>query len=79
MGILTRLLTLPVRGPADGVLWVAGKLAEHVDAERNSPAALRAALAEAERQLLAGEIDEAAYDAIEDDLLERLSHAGEAT
>ena len=75
MGLLSRLLTLPVRGPGDGVLWLATRLAEHVEAERNSPAVLRAALADAEAQLLAGEIDEETYDAIEDDLLARLSHA----
>lgn len=77
MGLLSRLLTLPIRGPGDGVLWVASKLAEHVDAERNSPAALRAALADAEKQLLAGEIDEDTYETIEDDILDRLSTARE--
>ncbi|MEO0634190.1 MAG: gas vesicle protein GvpG [Pseudomonadota bacterium] len=78
MGLLSRILMLPVRGPTDGVMWVAGKLAEHAEAERNSPVALRAALADAERQLLAGEIDEAVYDDIEDDILERLSHKGDS-
>ena len=75
MGLLRTLLLLPVKGPLDGTLWVAGKLAEQVEAERNSPAALRAALAEAERQLLDGTLSEEAYDEIEDDLLERLQEA----
>lgn len=79
MGLVTRLLSLPIRGPADGVYWMAGKLAEHVEAERNSPAALRAALAEAEAQLLSGALDEDAYDAIEDDLLARLQTASDPT
>ena len=73
MGLLTRLLTLPLRGPSDGVLWIAGQIASHAEASRNSPAALRAALSEAESRLLSGEIDEDTYDAIEEELLLRLS------
>lgn len=76
MGLLSSLLLLPVKGPGDGVIWVANKLAEQVERERNSPAALRAALTEAERQLLSGELSEEAYDEIEDDLLARLKLAG---
>lgn len=75
MGVLTKLLTLPVRGPVDSLVWVARQITEHADQERNSPAVLRASLAEAERQLLAGDIDEETYDAIELDLLTRLRHA----
>lgn len=75
MGLLSRLLTLPVSGPALGAFWVAKKLAETDEAQRNDPAVLRAALGEAERRLLAGEIDDDAYDAIEADLLERLREA----
>ncbi|ETX15866.1 gas vesicle protein [Roseivivax halodurans JCM 10272] len=72
MGLVSKLLTLPVTGPAAGAFWVARKLAETAEAQRNDPATLRAALGEAERRLLAGEIDEEAYDALESDLLERL-------
>ncbi|MEM6939779.1 MAG: gas vesicle protein GvpG [Pseudomonadota bacterium] len=72
MGLLTRLVMLPVKGPLDGTFWIASQLAEQVEKERNSPAALRQALAEAEQQLLAGTLSEEAYDAIEDDLLHRL-------
>jgi hypothetical protein len=75
MGLLRTLVLLPVIGPADGALWVASKLAEQVEQERNSPATLRAALAEAERQLLAGELSEDDYSDIEDDLLIRLKEA----
>ena len=75
MGLLRTLATLPVRAPVDATLWIATKLTEQVEQERNSPAALRAALAVAEQQLLAGEMTEEAYDEIEDDLLRRLQKA----
>lgn len=76
MGLLTSLLLAPVTAPPKGVFWVARHLAEKAEAERNSPAALRAALAAAESQLLAGELSEEDYDVIEDDLLARLAKAG---
>ena len=75
MGLLTRLLTLPVSAPAGGALWIARQVAEAAERERNDPATLKAALTAAERALEAGEIDEATYDRIEDDLLERLRAA----
>ncbi|ODM43531.1 gas vesicle protein GvpG [Cereibacter johrii] len=75
MGLLTSLLTLPVRGPFDGTLWIAARIGEAAEQSWNDPAALRAALVEAERQLLAGELSEESYDAIELDLLERLKGA----
>ena len=76
MGLLTSLLLSPVTATPKGVLWVARRLAEQAEAEHNSPAALRAALATAEAQLLAGEHSEEDYDIIEDDLLDRLAKAG---
>jgi len=76
MGLLLRALTFPVSAPVGGGLWLARQISEHVDAERNSPAALRAALAEAERRLLSGEMDEETYDRIEDDILARLASTG---
>lgn len=72
MGLLTSILTLPLRAPVAGPMWVARRVAEAVDRERNDPAALRAALAEAEALLVAGDLSEEAYDAIEDDILARL-------
>ncbi|MEM9342704.1 MAG: gas vesicle protein GvpG [Pseudomonadota bacterium] len=77
MGLLSTLLLAPVTAPPKGVLWVARRLADQAEAERNSPTALRAALATAEAQMLAGEISEDDYDAIEDDLLDRLAKAGQ--
>ncbi len=76
MGLVSGLLLLPAKAPAAGALWVARRVAEAVDQQRNDPAALRAALADAERRLLAGDITEETYDAIETDILLRLKEAG---
>ena len=76
MGLLSSLLLAPITAPPKGVMWVARRLAEQAEAERNNPSAIRAALADAEQQLLAGEMSEAEYDEIEDDLLDRLAKAG---
>lgn len=72
MGLLTRLLLLPVSGPLAGSIWIAGQIAKAVDDERNSPAAIRNALREAEERLLKGDLSEADYEVLETDLLERL-------
>lgn len=72
MGLLARLLLLPVSAPVSGSLWVARQITESVEAERNSPAALRAALREAEARLVSGDLSEEAYEALETDLLIRL-------
>lgn len=72
MGLLRNLLTLPISGPVNGTLWVAGKVHEAADKELNDPATLRKSLVALERQLLAGVITEDAYDAAENDILERL-------
>lgn len=76
MGLLSRLLLLPVSAPVLGSLWIARQITESVERERNSPAALRAALREAESRLVAGDLSEEDYDALETDLLVRLRAAG---
>lgn len=72
MGLLSRLLLLPVSAPVSGSLWIARQIADSVERERNSPAALHAALREAEARLLSGDLSEEAYDALETELLMRL-------
>ncbi|MEM1273965.1 MAG: gas vesicle protein GvpG [Pseudomonadota bacterium] len=72
MGLLSSILTAPISAPGKATLWLARRLAQAAEDEANNPAALRAALADAESQLLAGEISEDTYDAIEHDLLTRL-------
>lgn len=72
MGLLTTLLTLPVAGPAKAAWWIAEKLHEQALAEMNDPKTIKAEIAELERLLLAGEIDEATYEEQELALLTRL-------
>ncbi len=72
MGLLRTLLTLPVTGTLDGVLWVAGQIHDAALAEINDPATLRRALVDLERDLLAGRIDEDTYDEAETRILMRL-------
>ncbi|WP_342070899.1 gas vesicle protein GvpG [Yoonia algicola] len=72
MGLLRTLLTLPIKGPVDGTLWVARKIEEAADKELNDPAALRKSLAALETQLLAGAITEEEYDEAETHLLLRI-------
>lgn len=72
MGLLRSLLSLPVKGPIDGTLWVARQIQDAADKELNDPAALRKALAALETQLLAGAISEEEYDEAETRLLLRI-------
>lgn len=72
MGLLSKLVMLPARGPFDGVAWLSRQIADAAEAELNDPNRLRAALAEAETRLLAGEISEETYDQIEEVILDRL-------
>lgn len=72
MGLLSSLILLPVKGPMDGAVWVANKVNESVQQEWNNPASIRKALVSLEKQLLAEEITEDAYDAAETELLLRL-------
>jgi hypothetical protein len=77
MGLLTGLLAMPFKGPVDGALWVATKVTEAAEAKMNDKSMLRTMLRDAEKALLAGEIDEDAYDEIETDILLRLKAARE--
>ena len=72
MGILRSLLSLPVKGPVNGGLWIARKIHETAEREMNDPAALRSALVSLEKQLLAGEISEEDYDTAETEILFRI-------
>ncbi|MGA4545511.1 gas vesicle protein GvpG [Uniformispora flossi] len=74
MGLFTGLLTLPLT-PVRGVVWVARRVEDAATAEIRNPAAIRAELAELQRALAEGEIDEETYDRREDALLERLEPA----
>ncbi|WP_055552148.1 gas vesicle protein GvpG [Streptomyces sp. NBRC 110028] len=71
MGLLTGLLTFPL-APVRATAWVAGQVLEAAEREYYDPAPVRRALAELEQELLAGRIDEDAYDRRENELLDRL-------
>ncbi|MFJ7966483.1 gas vesicle protein GvpG [Streptomyces sp. NPDC096324] len=71
MGLFTQLVTLPL-APVRGVAWVMDRVLEAAEDEYYDPAPIRLQLAELERQLNAGEIDEETFDRVEDQLLDRL-------
>ncbi|MFD0035214.1 gas vesicle protein GvpG [Streptomyces sp. NPDC055059] len=71
MGLFTQLVTLPL-APVRGVVWTVDRVLEAAEKEYYDPAPVQAELAELERQLLAGQIDEETFDRREDELLDRL-------
>jgi hypothetical protein len=71
MGLISGILTLPL-APARGVAWVLEQVVEEAEAQLYDPRRIRAELADAERALEAGELDEETYEAIETELLGRL-------
>ncbi|NIY69594.1 gas vesicle protein GvpG [Streptomyces malaysiensis] len=76
MGLLTGLLTLPL-APVRTAVWVAEQMAAAAELEYYDPEPVRRALAELERDLLAGRIDEDEYDRRENELLDRLDRLDE--
>ncbi|MFB7453351.1 MULTISPECIES: gas vesicle protein GvpG [unclassified Streptomyces] len=71
MGMLTKLLTAPLL-PMRLVTWAAQRALDQANEEYYDPAPVYAALAELERSLVDGEIDQATFDSQEDELLDRL-------
>lgn len=71
MGLLTHLATLPL-APVRGVAWVMERVVEAAENEYYDPGPIERELADLERKLLAGEIDEETFDRREDELLDRL-------
>jgi hypothetical protein len=71
MGLIGGLLTLPL-APARGLVWVFEQVADEAEAQLHDPARIRAELANAEAALGRGEIDEATYEEVERELLDRL-------
>ena len=79
MGFLTGILLLPL-APLRGTIWLAERLAEVAEREADSEATFRRLLVEAEIAFESGELSEAEYEQVEDELLERLELArAEAT
>jgi hypothetical protein len=71
MGLLSGLVLLPL-APLRGTIWIAERLAEYAAEQLDDERAIRGLLIEAEAALEAGELSEAEFDHIEDELLERL-------
>jgi hypothetical protein len=78
MGILGRLLTLPVLGPIDGLLWIARTIEEQANAERWDESKVSGALAELELDLDLGKIGLEEYETREAELLQQLKEIREA-
>lgn len=76
--MLGRLLTLPVFGPIDGVLWLARTIEEQANAERWDESKIVGALAELEIDLDLGKIGLDQYEAREAELLQTLKDIREA-
>ena len=76
MGLL-KLLTFPVSVPLAGGRWVLQTLIDEAERRYYDEATIRQQMAELERRLRAGEIDEATFDAEEEDLFARLLEARE--
>ena len=71
MGFLTGLVLLPL-APIRGTIWLAERLTEVAERELDSEATFRRLLVEAEIAFEAGELSEAEYEQVEDELLEQL-------
>jgi hypothetical protein len=71
MGLLSGLVLLPL-APLRGTIWIAERLTAYAEEQLDDERAIRRLLLEAEAALEAGELSEAEFDAIEDELLDRL-------
>ncbi|MEV6396841.1 gas vesicle protein GvpG [Streptomyces sp. NPDC051907] len=76
MGLFTSLFTLPI-APVKGVVWAAQRVAEKAEDEYYDPVPVWRELADLERQLLSGEIDQDTFDRREDELIDRLEEIAE--
>lgn len=76
MGLL-KLLTFPVSAPVAGGRWVLQTLLDEAERRYYDEAAIRQEMADLERTMSAGEIDEATFDRYEEALFARLLEARE--
>ena len=74
MGFLTGVLLLPL-APLRGTIWLAERLTEVAERELDSDVTVKRLLVEAEIAFESGELSEAEYEQVEDELLERLELA----
>jgi hypothetical protein len=74
---LFKLLTFPVSGPLVGTKWALKTLMSEAERRYYDEAAIRQEMAELERRMLAGQIDDETFDRQEEALLDRLLEARE--
>ena len=79
MSIVGNVLTAPVLGPIQGLLWLARTIQEHANAELYDQDKIRGELAELELALDLKKIDLVEFEAREEMLLQRLREIREAT
>jgi Gas vesicle protein G len=72
MGILLNILSFPITGPINTVLWLAETLSERAEDEIYSPEKIRAQMVELELRFDMGELDEETFYAAEEELLAHL-------
>jgi hypothetical protein len=75
VGLLTGLLLLPL-APIRGTIWLAERLLDEAERELADPAVIEQWLVEAEGAYERGEISQEELDAIEVELLSRLTGQG---
>jgi hypothetical protein len=75
MGLLTELLLVPF-APARIALWSVGQLVESATREALDPAAMRRELADLSRRFDEGLISAEEFEALEDQILDRLELLG---
>jgi hypothetical protein len=68
MGVIKELLLLPL-APVRGTVWVAEQLAEEAERQLDPRAVRRRRLTELEARYAAGEIDDAEFELLEDQIL----------
>ncbi|MDC7335570.1 gas vesicle protein GvpG [Streptomyces lydicus] len=71
MGLITDLLTFPL-APVRGTVWVLDQVLLTAEREYYDPEPVRAELAQLERELVEGRIEDEEFDRREDELLDRL-------
>jgi hypothetical protein len=74
MGFITGLLTFPL-APVRGTVWIAERIAEQAERERDDQTHIRRELAELEMRYDLGELSEEEFVAAEEEILERLTEA----
>lgn len=72
MGILLKLLALPITGPTNGLMAIFRTIQNEVEREDASIEAIQRRLVELQQMLEAGELDEVTYEVLEEKLLDKL-------